>query len=331
MALTIGDLSAVTRELVLPGVVDAAIENEPMWDWMLQNGNMTAEGGDEIRRVILYDRNSTQWHTKRDQLSTNDTDKRTHARYPWRYASHPINLAEADIRNNEGSGAHQIASLLETERQAANEGFSEALGKSLFSDGSQPSGVSTGRQMDGFKSYIGTGTYADINPSDLTDSNDWKATSLQVSNSGTGKLVKSDIQKRILTDINKDFTNQNADLAVCNMAVWSKIWELIEPQQRLLDGDNEPGFSSFSWNGEVEFVVDDRAPGSGRGTSDNKIYFFRSDDLEITRHEDVGMSMSDFKSPIDQDVLISFVQFQGNFTPAHRKFAGELTGIDPSA
>jgi len=329
MALTVGDLSAVTREKVLPGVVDAAIEAEPTWDYMLQNNLMTAEGGDEIRRVILYDRNNTQWHGKRDQLATNDKDKRTHARYQWRYASHPINLAEADIRNNEGSGAHHIASLLDTERQAAEEGFAEALGKSLFSDGSQPSGVSTSLQMDGFNSYIGTGSYADITPGDLPDAADWKSHSLAVQDAN-GKLTKSDIQKRILTDINKDFSNKKADLAICNMAVWSKIWELLAPSQQLMDTDVEPGFSSFTWNGQVEFLVDDRAPGSGRGTTDNKIYFFRTSDLEITRHSEVGMSMSDFKSPYDQDVLVAFIQFQGNFTPSQRKFSGELTGIDPS-
>jgi hypothetical protein len=329
MALSVGDLSAVTRELVLPGVVDAAIENEPMWDYMLENNLMDKEGGDEIRRVILYDRNDTQWHGKRDQLKTDNKDKRTHATYQWRYASHPINLAEADIRNNEGSGAHHIASLLDTEREAAEKGFSEALGSGLFSSGGNPGGVSTDQQIDGLAAYVGTGSYADIDPSDLSDSSDWKSKSVSVDDPN-GKLTKGDIQKRILTDINKDFSNQNADLAVCNYAVWSKIWELLVPHQQLMQGTAEPGFSSFNWNGNVEFLVDDRAPGSGRGTNDNKIYFFRSDDLEICRHEDVGMDMTDFKSPYDQDVLVAYIQFQGNFTPGQRKFSGELTGIDPA-
>ncbi len=329
MALTVGDISAVTREKVLGDVIDAAVKNEPTWDFMVENNLITAEGGDEIRRPLLYDRNNSQWHNKRDQLSTNNKDKRTHARYSWRYFSHPINIAKADLRNNTGSGAHRIAGLLESEKQAATEAVGELLGQGIFSDGSNPGGNSTAKQIDGFKAYIGTGTYGDINPSDLPDPSIWKATSTSVKDSN-GKLTKSDIQKRILTDINKDFGNKTVDLAICNMAVWSKVWELLMPHQQLMENDTEPGFSSFEWNGQVRFIVDDRAPGSGRGTADNKIYFFRTADLEIVRHEEMGMSMTDFQSPIDQPIIIAFINGQLNFVPRQRKYAGELTGIDPA-
>lgn len=330
MAFNVSDLNAVTRELVLgrDGVVDAAIKNEPLLDFMMSNNMMTVDGGNEIRRVVLTDRNDPQWYSKRDNWHTNNKSKRTHAQYQWRHLQVPINLSEVDLRQNNGSES-EIVSLLDTERQAMRQALQEALGGGLFSDGSNPGGESTAKQIDGLKAYIGTGSYANLNPSDFPNPSDWKAVSKSV-NDSNGLLTKGDIQKRTLTDINTDFGNGQADLAVCNMAVWSKIWELLAPHQQLMEGDVNPGFSSFVWNGNVEFVVDDRAPGSGRGSTDNKIYFLRTEDIELVRHSETPLDISDFKSPIDQPVIVAFINTDIQFVAKQRKFSGELTGIDPA-
>lgn len=329
MPLTIGDLEAVTREKILPGVIDIAISSNPLWNRMVSNNRTTIEGGDEIRRTLLYDRNNTQWHSGRDQLKTDHVDKRTQARYFWKLASHPINIAEDDLQNNNGEAA--IASLLETEKQAAGEGFAEALGSGLFSSGGTPSdGISTAEQINGLGSYVGaTGTYGDIDPADLGGNSDrWNPTRNTPADPN-GELVKQDIQN-ILGDISRDFTDLRPDLAVLNMEVWNKIWGLLAPSEQLQGTEVNPGFSTFRWNGMVDFVVDQQAPGSGRGTADNSIYFLRERDIQITMHEEVRMDIGEFRKPIDQDVLIAFAKFKGEFTPRRRDFAGDLHNIDPA-
>lgn len=151
MAVDYNQLTSISREKVLPGIVDAITTSSPTLEELFKNVQ-PHNGGTQIERIVRYAQNPhTYSYAGLEPLTTLPVNTRTRAKWDWKQYYHGIGISNIDIAKNGGEG--KIIDLMDQEMTEAREDFSEKLATHIWAD--YVGGTTTGNNGKDIDTIIG--------------------------------------------------------------------------------------------------------------------------------------------------------------------------------
>jgi len=320
------NLSAITRDTYLPGLVDNIYDSNPLLKRLRMKADFQS-GGEGIREQLLYAKNTAKGsYTGFDILSTAPTEKFASAILPWAHYYVNITISHTDMLKNNNDA--QIISLLEAELASAELDMGDILGDGLFDDGSDGTGIVGLRELTGTNR-----TYAGI---DSTTRTFWDSqevtTTLSLAN-----LADSTNSAYIITQFRDMWSNcgigkDNPTLILVTQEVWNVLWSELYGKTTYFVGSNRAdsphadlanaGFQVLDFMG-APVVVDSHCP--------NGFAFFLNEKyLKLIVHTEDDFNFEPFQQPVNQQVNIAKLLWTGQMITSNARMQGVFTDIGAS-
>ena len=316
------NLSAITRDTYLPGLVDQIYDSNPLLKRLRAKGDFVS-GGEAIRQPLLFAKNTAKGsYSGFDILSTQPTEKLANSVLPWAHYYVNISIAHTDLLKNMNNKAG-IISLLEAELASAELDMGDQLGTGLYDNGSDGDGIV------GLREVLGTSrTYAGIDSS----TNTWWDSQEITTTLTLANLADSTTSAYIITQfrdmmgnctIGKDFPT----LILVTQAVWNVMWsEIYGKTTYFIDGLHpdltEVGFRAFDFMGAA-MVVDSHVP-------TGFAFFLNEKYISLKVHPDDDFFFEEFQKPTNQRVHIAKIYWSGQLTCSNPRMNGIFTNIGAS-
>ena len=289
MALTYGDLSAITQDYFVPKMIDNIFDSNPLLARLRKSHYERLSGGTKVIVPVLYAATtSSGWYTGADTLLTDDNQQFTAAEFDWKQIYSNITVTGLDELKN--GGKEQIVSLVKSKVQVAEKTMSDALGTGVFNAGTTTNAI-IGLRL----ALAGTGyTYGGISKTTYswfrgqTDA----ATTIATPASIEAKLNDATIGTDAPTVI------------VTTRDIYDDLWASLQPQQRFMDSDSaKAGFKSISING-ISVVVDSHCPAS-------HLFAINENYLTLYVHKARDFKFEAFTKPVNQDLSTAKIFWTG--------------------
>lgn len=312
-------LTAITREKVLPAIVDQIGKESITLGKFLKMAKKTS-GGTQIHVPVKY-RHNTQggYYAGLELLDTAQETTRTRAVWDWKQFHKPIvvnNIERAQNMGDEG-----IVSLMTAEMEDAKTGMKDQLSTALFGDGT----AQDGKVMDGLLAAVDDGTnvatYAGINRSTYTW---WQANY----DGSIGDLALADMATMFDSCENG---SKVPDYIVTTKSIWSDYEALLVGQVRFMNSNGEAtpmngGAGKLAFRTAV-VEKDEYCPAG-------KMFFLNMGTFEYRYlpHPDYptdsnGFAMRDLREPVNQDGKVGFIFHYHNLICKEPRANGQLDGI----
>lgn len=316
MALTIGQLAAITQDHIVPQAVDNIFLANPLMFRFRAKG-IKKQGGKFIDQPLLYSKTTAAGAYKGyDLLDTAPNDQLTDGQFEWRQHYAQVTISgEEELKN---SGKEAILNLLELKRMAAERTMEDNIGSGLQGDN-----TTNGKDIDGLALVLSaTSTYAGIPVADMST---WAAKVATLATAGT--LTKLEIQKLLGS---ATIGSDKPTVLATRQSVFDKVWSLWEGQQRFEDGAMaDAGFQSMRVNG-VPLVVDPHITGSDATSQTNWLEALNERYLWLFTHKDVDFKTVPIPPQRDQDVKMVRILWAGNLACSSRRMQAVIKTIDPA-
>ena len=319
MALSFGQLTAITEKSYIPKLVDNVYNSSPVIKRMTQPGKLKLKtGGTSILAPVYASKPSAGGYYKDlDALSTSATDNMTAAEFAWKQLYESIRIPRSDILKN--SGDAQKLSLIESKMKIAESNIVENLSVGLFSDGTAATGALTVDQITGFAALASASTtYGGIAVADMAT---WIA---QVKdNSGTLRALSLNLMQQV--DNLATFNGAKPTVLIGRKNVYDQYWSLLQPHQRLISQEMIGlGFKDIiEFNGKA-FLADDHAVA-------NTILFLDEENVYLAVHRDENMRAETLERLETSNSMLSRIFWMGNLISHSRRSNGYLKDIEVSA
>jgi len=289
MALSIEQLSAITKQHIVPLMADNIFESNPLLDKLLKSGQYKAiNGGTYIDVPLNYAQTtSAGWYSGAQTLATSDNDSLTAARYSWCNLYAAITVSKEDINKNGGDAG--VIKLLSAKAQIAEATIKDLLSTGLYSDGTDA------QSIIGLRDIVDTAST--VGGISQTDYSWWRA---QVDSTSTVTTISAlNAQYE-----NATVGNDKPDFITTTRSVYNYYYNLLQPQQRFYDSSvAKAGFSSLMLNSSP-VVVDTHVPA-------NHLFMINTKELWLFYHPDQNFIFDDYDSPVNQRVMTGRVAWMG--------------------
>ena len=314
MALSIGQLAAITKSHIVPKAVEQIFSSNPLFYRMREKG-IKYDGSLSIKQPLIHTATgSVTAYSGYDILPTAPTDQITAAEFSWRqYAATVTISGEEELKN---SGKEGILNLLDLKKDIAALSLEDQLGTDL-------QGANTGgKSIDGLGLVLSTtSTYGGIATADMAS---WKA---KVPTLGTaGTMTKYEFQKAMGQCT---VGNDKPSIAITRQSVYDKLWSLWEGQQRFESTKADAGFTTMKING-LDVVVDSHVSGTDGGTQDNYLQFLNERYLHMFIHKDYNFTTVAIPPQRDQDIKMVRWLVALNLACSRRNMHAVIKTIDPA-
>ena len=307
MALTIGQLSAITRKYHMPKLFDNIFDSNALLARIKKSGSyQSVSGGTSMEIPLAFAANSAGgWFDGADTLDTNDSDAFTAASYNWAHSYENITITDADQIKNSGSDA-QVVDLVGAKTQWAEASLKDLLGTGLYNDGTTPNAIS------GLRAAVDstTNTYGGI---DRTTNSWWNpqrdttTTTLSIP-----KMTSMYGDCRIDSDA--------PTVLVSQQDIWDTYHGLLQPQERFQDSSSaDGGFKSLLFQG-TPYLVDSHSPSGD-------LWFLNEKYLMLKYHPDKNFSFQPFARPVNQAASFGKIFWSGQFCVSNARLQGVMTAI----
>lgn len=317
------NLTAFTRAIKDDILVDNIFTSNPLLFRLRQSGSVKKAGGTSVQHQVVASTGvGGPYSGGFDGLVTDDQEFALTAQMEWRFYHEPITVAETELLLNNGE---KIIDLMSAKMQFAGVALADVIGDGIHSDGSG----SGGDEIDGLQNILSTTTTVD-NISVATFSN-WIASIDAVTNTLTLNAI--DVQM-----MNQTIGAQRPTDIVMNRRTFAKAQQLVRGAMttnadafttRSMTEMADAGFPVIGHQG-VPMYFDDKAPGSGAGTTDNFVEFLNLNRIQLVMHEQDDFTVSDFVPATNQRAKIAFVFATLNVRTLERRTQGAFTAIDPA-
>lgn len=315
MALSIGQLAAITQSHIIPKAVEQIFSSNPLFYRMREKG-IKYDGSLSIKQPLVHTATgSVTAFSGYDILPTAPTDQITAAEFSWRqYAATVTISGEEELKN---SGKDGIMNLLELKKDIAALSLEDTLGTDL--QGSNTGGKS----IDGLASILSTTTtYGGIAVADMAT---WVAKVPTLATAGT--LTKYEFQKAMGQ---ATVGNDKPTIAITRQSVYDKIWSLWEGQQRFENTQKgDAGFTTMTVNG-LDVVVDSHVTGSDGASQTNWLEFLNERYLHMFIHKDYNFKAVPIPPQRDQDIKMVRWLVALNLACSRRIMQCVIKTIDPA-
>ena len=312
-------LTAITREKVLPNIVDQIGKDHPLLGRLWENIKLW-NGGRRLEIPVKYRHNSQGGsYSGLDVLDTAQEATRTRAYFNIKQIYQPITIANIDLALNGGEG--KIADLMETEMEEAKESLTDKFGTQLFSDGTG----NAGKDITGMEAAVGNDGTATANYGDIVlGTYTWFKGNYTAS---VGSLMLSDLATMM------DSCTSGADaptLIVTTKTIKSAYEALLQAQVRfqMVNGkiSADGGITDMSFR-TVPMIADEYC-----GSTD--MYFINEKYVKLyyMKHpkfptDAKGFAVSPMREPVDQDGEVGFIFSYVQLVNSQPRKSGRLTGV----
>ena len=306
MALTIGQLSAITRIHHVPKLVDNIFDSNALLSRMKKGGSYQSWGGGTTIEVPLaYVANSAGgWFDGLDTLDTTDNDAFTAASYSWAHAYENITISDSDQIKN--SGDAKVVDLIGAKTQWAEQSLKDILGTGLYNDGTTTNAIVG---LDAAANST-TNTYGGINRS----TNSWW--NPQIDSTTTSLSLPK------MTSMYGDcrIDNDMPTILVSTQDIWDSFHGLLQPQERFSDSDTaSAGFKSLLFMG-TPYIVDSHSP-------TDSLWFLNEKYMMLKYHPDKNFSFEPFRRPVNQAGSFAKIFWSGQFCLNNARMQGVMNAL----
>jgi len=243
MALTYGQITAITEKLYIPRMIDNVYDTNAVLKRMNRPEYLKlSTGGEKVIAPVISSSTAslTKWYAANDALTTTSSDNITASEFEWKSLFEPIRISRQDLLKNAGDA--QKLSLISSKMEIAKSGLQDSLGTGIFSDGS-----TTANSIVGLQNLMSTSsTYGGIAVADMASwvasvkSNGAVARSLTL-----GLMQQADGSATYADDV-------RPTVLVCKQNVLDQVWGLFQAHQRLMSEEMAGlGFSNIlTFNGK---------------------------------------------------------------------------------
>jgi hypothetical protein len=300
MALTYGEISAVTQSYFVPKIVDNIFaSNAALSRWRKKNYERVDGGKDIIVPLLYATTTAAGRYSGTDTLSTTSNDQITAAAFDWKQYYGDITISRLDENKNAGKAA--VVSFLKTKVQACEKSLASLLGTDIFGAGT------TTNSFPGLAAICaGTGTtYGGISK---TTYSWWRG---QADASTT--IITLPVLQSMIGDCQIDSDRPTAIFTTQNL--YDKIFACIQPQQRFQDSDTaRAGFTSLLFNG-IPVIVDSHCTAS-------YLYAINENYISLIVHSDEDFRFEPFQRPVNQNVGSAKIYWTGSLTCSNCRMQG---------
>lgn len=311
-------LTAITRESVMPKIVDQIKEASPTFGRFLSK--IKRKSGTAIHVPVKY-RQNTQggYYSGLQVLDSAQETTRTRAVWNWVQFHKPIVISNIEEAMN--AGEEGIVDLMSAEMEDAKDGMQDQLSTSFFSDGTGQSDL----EMDGLRAAVDDGTnvatYAGINRSTYTW---WQA---QYTSLGT-VLHLTDMATMYDSC---EHNGKRPDFIVTTKDIWSDYEALLISQVRFVNSD---GSANKADGGMSRLAFRATPVESDPYCPAGKMFFLNTDSFDFVylKHpehptDSNGFALRPMAEPDNQDGKVGFIFFYHQLVCKEPRLNGQLTNI----
>jgi hypothetical protein len=305
MALSVGQLDAVTERYIMPRMFDNIFDSNPLLKRLQASGQYhSVDGGTTVDIPLAYAGTSAHgWFVGSETLDTAENDMITVARFNWASVFAGITITEEDELKNGGSKG--VLKLLASKAQQAEKTIRDDLGTGLFSDGSNA------KSIVGLRDIVATDqTVGGISQTDYS----WHRGNVD-STTTTTTIAAVNLQYE-----NASIDNEKPTVLVSTRTILTKYYNLLTPQQRFTDGDTaKGGFVNLMFNG-VPWLSDSHVPAS-------HLFGLNEKHLWLCYHPEANFTKEPFQRPINQRVKVSRIVWMGALGSSNNRLHFKFSGL----
>lgn len=303
MALSIDQISAVTKRYFMKKLADNVFVATPELDRAKKKSYKEVDGGTDIRVPLEYDDGNFQWYSGAETLTTADVDTMTDAVYDWRQAAAPITISRLDELKNMGDA--QVIDFVKAKVKNAEKTLAQNLSLAIFNAGTDATAPV------GLRAIIATAnSIGGISQS----SNSWWQGQVD---SSTTTLGLSALESLFM--LCSEGSNQPS-VAYTTKALYAKYWALLTPQQRFSDSESaSAGFKNLLFNGLPVFACSN-APAS-------HWFFVNEDYFHLFAHKEENFRVDSFERPRNQNVKSAHIFWAGAIGSSNNRYHGKFSAL----
>jgi hypothetical protein len=320
MAITIGQVQAITHDLVLKSLADNVYQSAAGLRRMYSK-RVKLDGGNDIGAPVIsgaVDNTTGGWYQGASALTDAEKDDITRAVVEWKQLYETVLISKLDLMKN--SGASQVLQLLASKIKIAEMRIKSRLSTGIFHDGSNS------LVFNGLDEIIhATGSYGGLAISDILDESGNNAWLGRVKdNSGTNRALAGSLIQNAMGAATED--ESRPSVAFMKQNVFDELWAILEPHQRLMvedasfSGAGHDQKKVLQYNG-IPFLVDSHATA-------NTMYFVNEEFTKLYVHSQEDLAAQSFKQLEDVNAVKERMLLTGNLLCAARRFNAKLKDIN---
>lgn len=303
MALSLDQITAITRKYFLPKLADNVFLGNPALRRIKEKCSMSVTGGTSIVLPLEYAESNGDWYSGAETLDTSDVETFTGAELQWKQLYAPVTISRIDELKNMGD--EQVIDFVKAKVKNAEKTLAKKLSVGIYSDGSDSDSIV------GLRDWVAADqTVGGISQ---VDNSWWQA---QV-NSSTTTLTLAAMQT-LMSDCSED--KDEPSVIYCTKSIYNSYYALLQPQQRFVDEESaKAGFTSLMFNG-IPVLRDSNCPSS-------HLFMINEEYLKLCYHPKENMRMDDFERPRNQNVKSAMIFWAGAFGSNNNRFHGKFSAL----
>jgi hypothetical protein len=298
-------ITAITQKKFIPKMYDNIFDSNIIMQRMKKNSTYKKlDGGERVVVPLNYAQvTANAWYTGAETLDTTDNETIAAAEYTWKQHHTTVSISRADELKNTGDS--QILDFVKSKIKIAEKTSIDVLGTGIYSN------ATNAKSIVGLRQIVGTSnTVGGISQTTYT----WWAGQLD---SSTTTLTIAAMQSRYNLCV---VDNEKPSIIPTTRTLYNFYYALLQPQQRFMDAETaKGGFQSLMFNG-VPVVADSHCPAS-------HMFFLNEDNLALYVHKDEDFRSTPFQAPINQNVKVMHIYWQGAFGSSNNRLHGLLSAI----
>lgn len=320
---TLNALNVVTREHLLPGMVDQIKNNGSYLANILLQKAEPASGGTQIEQLLEYGNDRPRWMGEWDKVQYNVKDLATAALFDWKRLNDTIVFSELDLKVK-NVGKERLLSLAKIGSKNLVKTFKRGFGDMLFKNSAR----ATNEPYNLYDIVVNyNASLGGIDPTD-TKYAWWQSRILALSGVVYSQVTDPDdasgyylenIMGQMYDSLCSD--NDHPTLIVTTRKIWRTYEQLLRNQNRYNSNMKVNGSFQVLMFDQAEVVADDKVP-SGH------IYFLNTNYLYFRYHPDFNFALSDYeKVTTGEKAYAAELDWVGALTCSNRGFQGVVTGV----
>ncbi len=302
MPLT-SELDSHVQGVLLPTLIDQVFLGDPVLTRLMSKSKVLLRGGRRIEQPVIYASLNANSYSGLDTFDITYVETDTEAVFSWKSVYVNVTIPGDTLAKIEG--AKNAVPLLRSKLQNAEMTLSHLLSTMFFSDGTGNSG----KHLDGFLNAINSTSYANYGGIDGNTYSWWRG---QVDTTG-GVVTPSRVSGWIA---DATYQNKKPDMIFTTKALYQRLWNLVQPQQRFLSSKSNSDLAAVGFTGiEIDNVpvIWDRHCPAGTMIGVN------SDFWKFYINSNKNFVWTGVKEPTNQDAYIRQLLLMANLFTVSRR------------
>ncbi|HAM41750.1 MAG TPA: phage major capsid protein [Candidatus Omnitrophica bacterium] len=315
----VSDIIATTLEARSKEIADNVSNNNALLAWLKKKpgGTKSISGGRLIYQELSFAENANGgFYSGYDNLAVNAQDVITAAEFAWKQYAVPVVMSGLEQLQNGGKEA--TLDLLEGRIGVAESTMANAIGSSIYSNGTG----SGGKEITGLLATCPltptTGTYGGIDRSVWSFWQPYFVDTTAAASSTTIQGIMNTAWATLVRGADKP------NLIIAGAAPWAAYMASLQALQRFTEASSATlGFPSVKYMGSADVVLDSGVPGD---TGTDEMLMLNTKYLHFVSHKDRNMvPLSPQKRySVNQDAEVQILAWAGNLTCSNSKLQGRL-------